>query len=138
LKPVKEAKKYAKTFINIVGLEEAPSALVELALVENLMTKNKDFRSLLLNPAFSQTDREGALKQLASKVQLSEKIVNFVIHLTEVRVIVALSQIVKMATAIYLEKKRQGLLKKEKESRQKFWSRQRLTLIMKSRAPRKK
>jgi ATP synthase F1 delta subunit len=108
LKPVKEAKKYAKTFINIVGLEEAPSALVELALVENLMTKNKDFRSLLLNPAFSQTDREGALKQLASKVQLSEKIVNFVIHLTEVRVIVALSQIVKMATAIYLEKKRRA------------------------------
>ena len=50
MKPVKEAKKYAKTFINIMGIEEAPKALAELVLLDNLMTKSRAFRSLLVNP----------------------------------------------------------------------------------------
>ena len=82
MKPVKEAKKYAKTFINIVGIEEAPKALAELALLENLMTKSREFRSLLVNPGFSSAERESGLKQVAVRFCLSEKIVKFVIHLT--------------------------------------------------------
>ena len=104
MKPVKEAKKYAKTFINIVGLEEAPKALAELALLENLMTKSREFRSLLVNPGFSSTERESGLKQVAVRFCLSEKIVKFVVHLTEIRVISALSEVIKTATVIYLEK----------------------------------
>ena len=82
MKPVKEAKKYAKTFINIVGIEEAPKALAELALLEDLMTKSREFRSLLVNPGFSSAERESGLKQVAVRFCLSEKIVRFVIHLT--------------------------------------------------------
>jgi len=108
LKPVKEAKKYAKTLISIVGIEETPKALNELVLIENLMMKSKQFKSLLLNPGFSQADKEKALKQVAGKLQLSEKIVKFIIHITEIRVIAALSQIIKIATAIYLEKKKRA------------------------------
>lgn len=106
MKPVKEAKKYAKTLINIAGIEEAPKALAELSLIENLMLKNKEFKNLLTNPGFSRTEKENALKQIASMMKLSEKVIKFVIHLTELRVIAAISEIIKIATAIYLEKKK--------------------------------
>ena len=108
MKPVKEAKKYAKTFINIVGIEEAPKALAELALLEDLMTKSREFRSLLVNPGFSSIERESGLKQVAVRFCLSEKIVKFVAHLTQIGVISVLSDIIKGATAIYLEKKKKA------------------------------
>jgi len=108
LKPAKEAKKYAKTLINVVGIDGAPQALTELAAVGNLMSKNRDFKSLLVSPVFSQPDREKALKQIAGKIMLSEKVVRFVMHLTELRMVGALSEIVRIATAIYLEKKRRA------------------------------
>lgn len=108
MKPVKEAKKYAKIFINIVGIEEAPAALTELALIERLMLKSAEFRSLLVNPGFSSADRENALKKIAERLKLSGKTMKFIIHLTEIRVIIAISQIIKIATAIYLEKKKRA------------------------------
>lgn len=108
MKPVKEAKKYAKTLISIVGIEDTPQALLELSVIENLMAKSRGFKSLLLNPSFSQANREEALQQVGAKLNLSETTIRFVIHLTEIRVIAALSQIIKIATALYLEKKKQA------------------------------
>lgn len=104
MKPVKQAKKYAKTFMSVVGIEEMPKALVELGAVETLMQKSMEFRSLLVNPGFSAGDRAKALQQVAAKAGLSEKVVKFVMHLTEIRVIAALSDILKIATALYLER----------------------------------
>ena len=106
MKPVKEAKKYAKTFISIVGIDDAPQALTELVLIETLMAKSREFRSLLLNPGFSSAEKENGLKQVAGRLNLSEKIVRFVSHITQIGVITALSEIIKAATAIYLEKKK--------------------------------
>jgi len=87
---------------------QAIQALTELTVIEHLMNKSGDVRSLLLNPGFSKTEREGAIRKIADKAKLSENVVKFVIHLTENRVIAALSEIVKTATAIYLEKKKQA------------------------------
>jgi len=108
LKPAKEAKKYGKTFISIVGIEEAPKALAELALVENLMAKSREFRSLLVNPGFSSAEREAGLKQVAARLSLSDKMVRFVTHLIQARVISALAEIIKTATVIYMEKKKRA------------------------------
>ena len=108
MKPANEAKKYAKTFISIVGIDEAPKALAELALLENLMAKSREFRSLLVNPRFSSAERENGLKQVAVRFCLSEKIVKFVIHLTQVRVVSALAEVIKAATMIYMEKKKRA------------------------------
>ncbi|MDA8241106.1 MAG: ATP synthase F1 subunit delta [Nitrospiraceae bacterium] len=104
MKPVKQAKKYAKTFMSVVGVEEMPKALVELGAVETLMQKSMEFRSLLVNPGFSGAERTKALQQVAAKAGLSDKVVKFVMHLTEIRVIAALSDILKIATALYLER----------------------------------
>jgi F-type H+-transporting ATPase subunit delta len=108
LKPAKEAKKYAKTFISIVGIEEAPRALAELALIDSFMAKSREFRSLLVNPGFSSAERERGLKQVAARLNLSDKMVKFVIHLTEIGVVSALAEILKAATVIYLEKKKRA------------------------------
>jgi len=108
LKPVKQAKRYAKMFINVVGMDAALQALTELTAVEQLMNRSGEVRSLLLNPGFSSMEREGAIRKIADKAKLSENVVKFVMYLTENRVIAALSDIVKNATAIYLEKKKQA------------------------------
>ncbi|MBI5075976.1 MAG: ATP synthase F1 subunit delta [Nitrospirae bacterium] len=108
MKPVKQAKRYAKMFINVVGMDAALQSLSELTAVEQLMNSSDPVRSLLLNPGFSQTEREGAIRKIAEKAKLSENVVKFVLYLTENRLVAALSEIVKNATAIYLEKKKQA------------------------------
>ena len=108
MKPVKEAKKYAKMFISIVGIEEAPKALAELALIDAVMTKSKEFRSLLVNPGFSAAEKESGLKQVAARLSLSDKMLRFVSHLTQAGVISVLSEVIKAATVIYLERKKKA------------------------------
>ncbi len=108
MKPVKEAKKYAKTFINVIGMDDMPKALAELSVIEGLMEKSGEFRSLLVNPGFSQGERQRVFEQVAAKLKLSEKVVKFVMHITGIGVISALSEMIKIATALYLEKKRRA------------------------------
>ncbi len=95
-------------FINVVGMDAALRSLEELTALEQMMNKSREVRSLLLNPGFSQAEREGAIRKIAEKIKFSESVVSFVIHLTEQRVIGALSEIVRNATALYLEKKKQA------------------------------
>lgn len=108
MKPIKQAKRYAKMFINVVGMDAALQALAELTAIEHLMNRSEEVRSLLLNPGFSQTEKEEAIRKIAETAKLSENVVKFVIYLTENRVVAALSEIVRTATAIYLEKKKQA------------------------------
>ncbi len=108
MKPGKEAKKYAKTFVNVMGMDDMPTALAELNVIEGMMEKSREFRSLLVNPSFSQDERQRVLEQVASKMKLSGKVVKFVMHISGIGVISALSEIIKIATALYLEKKRRA------------------------------
>lgn len=108
MKPVKHAKRYAKMFINVVGMDAALQAISELTAIDRLMNSSAEVRSLLLNPGFTQAEKEGAIRKIAEKAKLSDNVVKFVIYLTGNRVIAALSEIVKNATAIYLEKKKQA------------------------------
>jgi len=108
LKPVKQAKKYAKTLISVVGIDEMPKALAELGMVADLMQKSREFSSLLANPGFTDAERAKAFQQVAAKAGLSEKVVKFIMHLTGLKVIAALPDIIKIATALYLERKRRA------------------------------
>jgi F-type H+-transporting ATPase subunit delta len=108
LKPAKGAKKYGKTFISIIGIEDASKALDELALIGNLMSESRDFRSLLVNPGFSSAERQNGLKGIAAKLNISEKVVRFVDHLTQAGVVSALPEVIRAATEVYLEKKKRA------------------------------
>jgi ATP synthase F1 delta subunit len=108
LKPVKQANRYAKALLRNIGIENAPQALTELISVSDLMVKSKEFRSLLVNPRFTTDERAGIIKSVSERLKLSESTVKFILHIAEVGVIVALADIIRIATTIYLERKRKA------------------------------
>ena len=108
MKPAKQASRYAKALLRSVDLENVPQALSELVAVNDLMGASKEFNSLLVNPLFTPDERTNVLKQVSEKLKLSEYIVKFILHLAEVGVIKALPEIIRMATSLYLEKKKKA------------------------------
>jgi ATP synthase F1 delta subunit len=108
LKQAKQASRYAKALLRNIDLANIPQALSELVAVNELMGASKEFKSLLVNPLFTGDERTGVIKQLTGKLKLSDYIVKFILHLSEVGVIKALPEIIRMATSLYLEKKKQA------------------------------
>jgi len=108
LKQIKQAKRYANALLRNVGIENAPQAITEINAVSNLMVKSKEFKSLLINPQFTSEEREKVIKQIADRIKLSENTVKFIIYLSEVGVILFLPEIIRIATNLYLEKKRKA------------------------------
>ena len=108
MKPVKQAKRYAKALLRNVGMENAPQALTELISVNDLMVRSREFRSLLINPRFTTEEKAGVIKTISERLKLSESTLKFVLHVSEVGVIAALSDIIRVATNLYLEKKKKA------------------------------
>jgi ATP synthase F1 delta subunit len=108
LKSLKDAKKYAKAFIDTVTIEKAPQALAEVNAVNNLMIESREFKSLLVSPQFTLEERENFIKQIATKIKLSDTMLKFIIHLSELGLILYLSDIIRIATSLYLEKKKRA------------------------------
>lgn len=108
MKQIKQAKRYANALLRNVGIENAPQAITEINAVSNLMVKSKEFKSLLINPQFTSEEREKVIKQIADRIKLSENTVKFIIYLSEVGVILFLPEIIRIATNLYLEKKRKA------------------------------
>lgn len=91
-----------------IDLDTIPQALSELVAVNGLMGVSKEFNSLLVNPLFTNDERANVIRQLSGKLKLSDYIVKFILHLSEVGVIKALPEIIRMATSLYLEKKKKA------------------------------
>jgi ATP synthase F1 delta subunit len=111
MKAEKYAKRYAKMFLNSVGLDAAPGALKELAIVNSLMDKSPEVKNFLLSPMFSEAERAGALKALGARLSLSEGAVKFLNYLSAAGAATALGRIIDAAVAIYSEKKRKARAK---------------------------
>jgi len=108
LKQIRQAKRYANALLRNVGIENAPQAITEINAVSNLMVISKEFKSLLINPQFTSEERGKVIKQIAGRIKLSENTVKFIIYLSEVRVILFLPEIIRIATNPYNEKKRKA------------------------------
>jgi F-type H+-transporting ATPase subunit delta len=108
LKKAKEAGRYAKALLRSVSIESVPQSLAELISVNDLMVKSKEFRSLLVNPLFTSDDRANVIKGLSDSLKLSEYTVKFILHISEVGVITALPDIIRIATNLYLDKKKKA------------------------------
>jgi ATP synthase F1 delta subunit len=104
LKKHKHSKKFAKMFLNVVGLENAPQALKELKVTEALMSGSPEFQSLLVSPVFTEEDRTSALRQVGEKAGFSEHTVKFLGFLSGRGAAGALSDVIEKAVAIYSEK----------------------------------
>jgi F-type H+-transporting ATPase subunit delta len=108
LKKIKQVKRFANALIRNVGIDNAPRTIKELEAFNALMLKSKEFKSLLFNPQFTTAEREAVLKQLAAKMNLSEYTIKFVIYLSELGIIPALSAIIRFAINLYFEKKKKA------------------------------
>lgn len=108
MKRSQAVKRYAKMFLNTVGLEVVPKALDELMAINELMRKSTEFRGLLENPLFTSEEREKVMKHTSSRLGLSDTTVRFIFYLTEKLVISKLSELIQSITALYLEKKKRA------------------------------
>ncbi len=108
MKQIREAKRYANALLRKVGIENAPQVIAELDAVNNLMIKNKEFKSLLVSPQFTSDERKNVIRGISDKIKLSEETVKFINHLSELRTILALPDIIRIATNLYFEKKKKA------------------------------
>ncbi len=107
-KNIKGAKRYAIALLRNAGIENAPQAIAEVNVINELMAKSKDFKNLLINPQFTLEEREKVIKQIADKLKLSENTIKFIAHLSELRVILFLPDLIRIATYLYFEKKQKA------------------------------
>jgi len=103
MKILKQAKRYARMFLNSVGSEAAGKALEELAVARALMEKSSDFQSLLTSPVFTPEEKKAALRSLSGLLGFSDGTVKFLTFLAEENAAYGLSQILDKAVAIYSE-----------------------------------
>jgi F-type H+-transporting ATPase subunit delta len=108
LKQIREAKRYANALLRKVGIENAPQVIAELDAVNNLMIKSKEFKSLLVSPQFTSDERKNVIRGISDKIKLSEETVKFINHLSELRTILCLPDIIRIATNLYFEKKKKA------------------------------
>ncbi len=106
MKQIRQAKRYANALLRNVGIENAQQAISEISVVNELMGRSKEFKSLLINPQFTSEDRKKVITQISEKIKLSENTVKFILHLSELGGILFLSEIIRIAINLYLEKKR--------------------------------
>jgi ATP synthase F1 delta subunit len=108
LKQIREAKRYANALLRKVGIENAPQVIAELDAVNNLMIKSKEFKSLLVSPQFTSDERKNVIRGISDKIKLSEETVKFTNYLSELRAILSLPDIIRIATNLYFEKKKKA------------------------------
>jgi len=108
LKKIKGASRYAKALLRNVDVEQAGRAIAEVSSVNDLMVRSKEFRSLLMNPRFTPDERAGVIKAVAAKLGISDATVKFILYLAEVGAIIALADILRIATSIYLERQKKA------------------------------
>ena len=96
---MKNARKYARMFLNTV--EDASSALQELAVVGAIKEKSADFASLLESPIFTRKEREQALKAVCDKAGISGATQKFVMFLADKGAASGLSTVLERAVALY-------------------------------------
>lgn len=108
MKQTKEAHKYAKALLRNVGIDEVEKTIRELAVMNDLVMKSKELKNFLVNPQFTVDERTKVLQLIAQKMGISQYTVKLILHLSEVGLILTLSDIIRIATNIYLERKKKA------------------------------
>lgn len=102
------AKKFAKIFLTIVGFEKAEPAIKEISVLNEIVSKSKDFKGLLLGPQFTLAEKEKAIKKIGEILKLSDNTRKFIIYLSQKAAIGLLADITAIAIATYLEKNKKA------------------------------
>lgn len=105
MKKIKGVKKYAKQFLNTVGMEEASQAIEHLNAIAVLIEKDRNFRNLMASPVFREDENRQIIDYLGEKLKMSEKTVRYLQYLSASKAIGAMPEIVRAIIAAYLEMK---------------------------------
>lgn len=108
MKKVKDVKKYAKQFLKSVDLAEVPKAIEQLSIVAGLIEKDKNFRTLMVSPVFSEADHEKAIAILSHQMKMSSEVAQYLIYLSSKKSLGALKDIVNAINSLYMEMKKKA------------------------------
>lgn len=103
MKKVKDVKKYAKQFLKSVELTEVPKAIEQLNAVASLIDRDKNFRTLMISPVFSEADRENAIAILSHHMKMSTEVAQYLIFLSNKMLLGALKDIANAINALYMD-----------------------------------
>jgi F-type H+-transporting ATPase subunit delta len=101
----KHSKRYAKMFLNAVGVDKAPDALKELSILKALMEQSREFRNFLVSPMFSEDERGKAFEEVGRTLDLSSETVKFINYLAGKNATSALGEVTDKAVALYADMK---------------------------------
>jgi len=102
----KHSKRFARMFLNAVGMEKAPGALRELATLNALMEKSPEFRGFLVGPMFSMDEKRKALEEVSRALGISSDTVKFVNYLAKAGAAAAIGEVADKAAALYSDMKK--------------------------------
>ncbi|MFA5353678.1 MAG: ATP synthase F1 subunit delta [Thermodesulfovibrionales bacterium] len=91
---VKGIRKYARQFLLHVDQQEIPAAIDQMKAVSRMLKETDSFRSLMVSPVFTQTERKSTLGFLSRKMGMTEKVSRYIDYLAEEKAIGSLEEIV--------------------------------------------
>lgn len=108
MKKVKDIKKYAKQFLKSVELAEVPKAIEQLTAIANLIDKDKNFKTLMVSPVFSESEREKAIAIISHKIQASDQVAQYLLYLSNKMILGSLKEVIRAISALYMEMKKRA------------------------------
>jgi len=112
LKKIKNVKRYARQFLNAIKAEEIPQTIEQLRVISSLIEKDKNFRNLMVSPAFNKEEKEKSIDYLVQKIGISDRVSAYLKYLSGVKIMIAMPEIVSAIAGMYLEmnKKVKGIV----------------------------
>ncbi len=104
----KAIKRYAKSLFLAAGLDNTEKVINDLSVLNDLLEKNSDIRSVLVNPRFEEKDRDAAIRLIAEKLKFSEITGKFIYRLAEDSEFSALTEIIRVLIDYYLYAKKRS------------------------------
>jgi len=103
LRKVKGIKRLARQLLSKVDIDEVPIAIRQLEVVASLMDKDRGIRNMLVSPLLTVEEVDKVLTVLGQKLKMSDKVTAYLRYIKNIGAIVALSEIIRAANALYLE-----------------------------------
>ncbi|MCD5411887.1 MAG: ATP synthase F1 subunit delta [Thermodesulfovibrionales bacterium] len=108
MRKVENVKKYAKQLLKNVDIEEIPQAIEQLGNIARLMEEDKEIRTFMVSPSFTGEERQKIISHISHTLGISDKVIKYLLYLSDKRVIGAMPDIVRSIITLYLEMKKRA------------------------------
>ncbi len=96
-------KRYAKSLFNSISIDSCEETIKKLTLFNEIIEKNKEIKSVLVNPLFTKKDKRISIDLIAHHLGLSEVFKKFINNLVEYNFITGLPEIINVLNDLYLD-----------------------------------